>query len=64
VCRHRLGAAAGDDAEDDPQDVDQSVLATQDHIPQPVGLPVLLAMLRLGGAGGAARGPYRSAQPR
>jgi len=40
---------AGDHAQDDPEDVDQAILATQDHIPQPVGRSVGLAMSGRGG---------------
>ena len=34
------------------EDVDQVVLAAEDHVPQPVDLAVLFAMARLGGAEG------------
>jgi two-component system, OmpR family, sensor histidine kinase MprB len=35
--QYRPGPAAGDDAEDDAQDVDQAVLTAQDHVTQSVG---------------------------
>jgi hypothetical protein len=41
---HNIRTTAGDDAEDDPKNVDQAILATKDHVPQPVGLPMCLAM--------------------
>ena len=39
-----VGAATGDHAEDDPENVDQPILPTQDHVAQPVRLSVLLGM--------------------
>src|SRR5262249_56404397 len=49
---------------DDPQDVDQAVLAAQDHVTQPVDLAVLFAMLRRVLVGGSVHCTDGAAQPR
>jgi hypothetical protein len=48
-----LRAARGDHAKNDAQDVDQAVLPAQDHIAQPVSLPVLRTVRRRLGGGSA-----------
>ena len=52
--RTGVRATPRDDAEDDAQDVHQAVLAAEDHIAQPVGTTMALAM-SCRGAGGAVR---------
>jgi hypothetical protein len=58
-------------AQDDPENVDQPVLATQDHVPEPVGAPGV----SMSPTGAGKEGPWRrlrgrvaarkgSAQPR
>src|SRR5436309_1771605 len=58
----RVGPAAGDHAEDDAEDVDQSVLATQDHVAQPVRLAMWLPMGRGAQGGALRRGPDGAGQ--
>jgi len=53
----RFRATARDYAEDDPKDVHQAILATEDDVAEPVGAAVMLALWGGGGRSALRRGP-------